>query len=338
MADDLSAEGVKSYDELKADLESYGEQQRQVEQLLLQDPSNGELSEMYDSLSEVIALTKDLLADAKAQHDAALAAVAAATSGAPAGAGAAADSAPAAAAASTSGAPAAAPAGSLGAAQIATPAGLAAAGGVADQIRRAQQRQALTGQAPSGWAVGAECLAYYATDSQWYPAKVESVTEAGNFVVVYDGYGNTEELVPGSVRPRADEAPQEEVYRGVAAPKRKRVEEQPTVTEIPKWLEIKPEDDERTVVKKKKLLKSYKSKIRFQNMDIQQKEKQGSWQQFLKGKGSKPKSGFITGKKKGSMFSVPEGGKVGVIGSGKAMTDYKKAGRHDFSLDGDGGE
>lgn len=36
-------------------------------------------------------------------------------------------------------------------------------------------------------------------------------------------------------------------------------------------------------------------------MDIAQKEKQGSWQSFLKGKGSKSKTGFITGKKKQSM-------------------------------------
>jgi hypothetical protein len=33
-------------------------------------------------------------------------------------------------------------------------------------------------------------------------------------------------------------------------------------------------------------------------------------------------------------FSVPEGGKVGVVGSGRGMTDYKKAGRHEFSVDG----
>ena len=38
------------------------------------------------------------------------------------------------------------------------------------------------------------------------------------------------------------------------------------------------------------------------------------------------------GKKKESMFSVPEGvnAKVGVIGSGKAPTDYKAKSRHDF--------
>jgi hypothetical protein len=57
------------------------------------------------------------------------------------------------------------------------------------------------------------------------------------------------------------------------------------------WLEIKPGDDEKTVARKKKLLKSYKSKKRFQQMDIKQKERADSWQSFLKGKGSKPKQG-----------------------------------------------
>jgi survival-of-motor-neuron-related-splicing factor 30 len=88
------------------------------------------------------------------------------------------------------------------------------------------------------------------------------------------------------------------------------------------------------VARKKKLLKSYKSKIRFQNLDLAQKEKQGSWQAFLKGKGGKAKAGYMTGKKKQSMFSVPEGGKVGVIGSGRGMTDYQKQGRHEFQVDG----
>jgi len=157
-----------------------------VEQLLLLDPENAELAEMYSSLGEVITLTKDLLADAKQQHG---------TAG-PSGARAAA----AAAAAATSAPPVASTSSAaLGASQIAMPAQLSAPaaalqGNVADQIKKAQQRSALAGQAPAGWAVGAECLAYYATDAQWYPARVESVTEGGNFVVVYEGYGNTEEV------------------------------------------------------------------------------------------------------------------------------------------------
>lgn len=59
----------------------------------------------------------------------------------------------------------------------------------------------------------------------------------------------------------------------------------------PQWLTIKEGDDEKTVARKKKLLKSYKSKMRFQHMDVVQKEKQSSWQSFLKGKGSKKKTG-----------------------------------------------
>lgn len=65
---------------------------------------------------------------------------------------------------------------------------------VADQIRKAQVKQALLGQGNAAWAVGAECLALYSGDGQYYPAKVKSVTDAGNFVVVFDGYGNEEEV------------------------------------------------------------------------------------------------------------------------------------------------
>ena len=64
---------------------------------------------------------------------------------------------------------------------------------------------------------------------------------------------------------------------------------------LPQWLEIQPEDDEKTRVKKRKLAKSYKSKIRFQKMDAQQREKQSSWLNFQKGKGTKKKAGFFTG-------------------------------------------
>ena len=49
---------------------------------------------------------------------------------------------------------------------------------------------------------------------------------------------------------------------------------------------------------------------------------------------NKKKSGFMTGSKKKSMFSVAEGSdaRVGVVGSGKGMTDYKKKKRHEFDI------
>ncbi len=40
----------------------------QVEELLLGDPENEEMLDMYNSLTEVIELTKDLLKDAREQH------------------------------------------------------------------------------------------------------------------------------------------------------------------------------------------------------------------------------------------------------------------------------
>lgn len=44
-----------------------------------------------------------------------------------------------------------------------------------------------------------------------------------------------------AVRPRKEH--DEVGYQAVAAPKRKRVEDEPIVTEIPKWLAIKETDD-----------------------------------------------------------------------------------------------
>lgn len=294
-------------------MQEYRGQLEQVEQLLLMDPENQELSDMYNGLAEVIELTEDLLKDAleqQKQHETA-------------------------ATAAVAGALAAGPLGLNPLLQIVTPPTLnlpsILPASVAEQIRRAQVRAALTGQAPVAWAIGAKCQALY-SDGEWYEAKVESINAAGQFVVVFEGYGNREELPATQVRPIPEAS---EVYRGVAAPKRKRVEEEPTVTEIPKWLEVKDNDDEKTKARKRKLLKSYKSKIRFQNMDLAQKKKQDSWQSFVKGKGTKKKTGFLTDMKKKSIFTVPEGidAKVGVVGSGKGMTDYQRRARHEFNLD-----
>lgn len=94
-------------------------------------------------------------------------------------------------------------------------------------------------------------------------------------------------------------------------------------------------DDEKTKQKKKKLAKSFKSKQRFQKMDAVQKQKADSWKAFIS-KGTKKKSGLAAVRKKGSMFSVPEGAnaKVGVVGSGQGMTEYGGKRRHDFVYGG----
>lgn len=55
------------------------------------------------------------------------------------------------------------------------------------------------------------------------------------------------------------------------------------------WLTIREADDEKTKAKKRKLQKSWKSKLRFQQMDLETKKRQQSWLNFRKGKGAKKK-------------------------------------------------
>lgn len=305
------------YEELEGNLTEYTTQLEQVEQLLLMDPDNDELQDMYNSLAEVIQLTTELLKDAQQDH--ASRGLEVQASKQYAGAAITAQEMAALASHMVTTPP-----------QLQIPSILPAS--VAEQIRRAQIRAALLGQAPAAWAIGAKCQAVYSGDYEFYPATVQGVTPGGKFIVIFDGYEGKEELDPQYVRPPPET---NEVYKGVAAPKRKAVEDEPIVTEIPKWLEIKDADDEKTKSRKRKLLKSYKSKMRFQTMDLVQKEKANSWQNFVSGKGAKKKTGFFTGRKKESMFKVPEGSssKVGVVGSGKGMTNYQKRARHEFGLD-----
>jgi survival-of-motor-neuron-related-splicing factor 30 len=56
------------------------------------------------------------------------------------------------------------------------------------------------------------------------------------------------------------------------------------VEEMPKWLAIKPTDDEKTRQRKRKLAKAFKSKARFARLDLQQKQKADAWKQFVSGK------------------------------------------------------
>lgn len=65
---------------------------------------------------------------------------------------------------------------------------------VAEQIRKAQIRAALAGQAPASWLVGAKVQAVYSADGQYYDATVEGVAASGNVVVAYEGYAEKEEV------------------------------------------------------------------------------------------------------------------------------------------------
>ncbi|PRW20751.1 survival of motor neuron-related-splicing factor 30 [Chlorella sorokiniana] len=122
-----------------------------------------------------------------------------------------------------------------------------------------------------------------------YDAVVEAPGHAGTFVVVFEGYGTQEEVGKDAIQLRGAE--DDAGYRGVAAPKRRRVDDNVEVQEMPKWLQIKDSDDDKTRQKKRKLAKAYKSKARFARLDLQQKEKADAWKRFIAGK---PKKGRAT--------------------------------------------
>lgn len=304
---------MQSIDELRSNLATYEAQKAQVEELLAQDSDNAEFQELNTSLAEVVDLTRDLLQEAL-QGSTALSDLP--PSLPPGGEG-----------GIQYGQPRAAP--------IVVETSAPAVSSflppqVAQQIRAAQQKAALQGDAPAAWGIGARCQAVWSGDGEWYNATITGVSAAGNFVVSFDeDAGGIEEVVRGSVRQSLDDG---SAYRGVSAPARNKVDHNMEITEMPQWLEILPEDDEKTKIKKKKLQKSHKSKMRFAKLDKETKDRQQTWNSFQKGKVSKKKPAGFIGTKKTSMFSVPEGigGKVGVTGSGREMTEAPTRGRHDF--------
>ena len=62
-----------------------------------------------------------------------------------------------------------------------------------------------------------------------------------------------------------------------------------TLVTCTQWLEIKPTDDDKKRAKKRKLQKSFKSKLRFQKLDLETKARQQSWLDFKRGKGARKK-------------------------------------------------
>ncbi|WZZ35951.1 uncharacterized protein LOC106443629 [Brassica napus] len=91
---------------------------------------------------------------------------------------------------------------------------------------------------------------------------------------------------------------------------------------LPAKLKIDPNDPEDVKIAKRRKIHAFKSKARQEQLEVAQ----NTWQQFQTTK----KVGFYTGRKKESIFKSPEDpfGKVGVIGSGKGLTDFQKREKH----------
>ena len=65
---------------------------------------------------------------------------------------------------------------------------------VKEQIRIAQQRAALAGQAPPEWAIGASVQGRYSGDGKWYAGEITAISAAGKFIVHLNQYDIKEEM------------------------------------------------------------------------------------------------------------------------------------------------
>eukprot|EP00268_Persea_americana_P064000 TRINITY_DN8369_c0_g1_i1.p1 TRINITY_DN8369_c0_g1~~TRINITY_DN8369_c0_g1_i1.p1 ORF type:complete len:308 (-),score=99.95 TRINITY_DN8369_c0_g1_i1:373-1296(-) len=290
-------------EELTSNLDTYNDQLHQIRKLLADDPGNSEYADMEKELVEVIGLTEELLATAK-QAD------------------------------------------------------LSGLGSTEDADLSLDQHQtvgsaehntesSVISEPYERLPIGTKVQAVWSDDGDWYDATIEAHTPIG-YYVAYDGWGNKEEVDPANVRPiegavvdalveaeRVAEATKEAIKRKIAQAASADFQSR----NLPAKLRIEPDDPEDVKAAKRKKIHAFKSKVRFEQLEVTQNKRQNAWQQFQTTKGRSKKIGFFSGRKRESIFKSPEDpkGKVGVTGSGKGLTEFQKREKH-LHLKGGGTE
>ncbi|KAF1317883.1 hypothetical protein FI667_g14397, partial [Globisporangium splendens] len=228
-----------------------------------------------------------------------------------------------------------------------------------DEVRESALREVVPssgdgGQLPAKEAidVGFQCEAKYYVDSQFYTCSVTEVTPYG-FRVLFDGYGNSEEVPYEYLRPLTAVAASATASAAVGASSSvfssstgvasssssssspKKAPAKPFVApiekpiKIPENLQILPTDSEAEKERKRKRLRAIKSLNRHKTIDNERNMKQNAWKSFQHNaikKKAKGTSGVLS-KRGTSIFASPEtvDGRVGVVGSGQGMTAFQDA-------------
>ncbi|KAF0699078.1 Aste57867_10351 [Aphanomyces stellatus] len=179
---------------------------------------------------------------------------------------------------------------------------------------------------PSLIEVGYSCLAKYYVDGQYYKGNITSLTPHG-CIVLFDGYGNSEEVPASYLRAVDTKA---EAAAAVEKPKK----DESALISIPANLTILPTDTEAEKDRKRKRIRAIKSLNRHKSIDIERNTKQNDWAKFqAKAAGKKRPVGVISNPKKSSIFASPAtvDGRVGVVGSDQKMTHFNDT-RKKFKL------
>ncbi|KAL3515771.1 hypothetical protein ACH5RR_022673 [Cinchona calisaya] len=279
-------------EELASNLSTYKEQLQQVRKLLDDEPGNSEYLDMEKELVEVISLTEELLATAKQNENSGL--------------------------------------------------GVGTSGDASLSLRHVGASSTLESRSmldhSDKFPIGTKVRAVWSEDGEWYEATIEAHTPNG-YYVSYDGWGNKEEVDPDNVRPIHEETANalleaEKVAEATKAALKRKIAQAASTDfqsrSLPAKLLIEPDDPEDVKAAKRKKIHAFKSKMRIEQLEVSQNKRQNAWQQFQTTKARAKKVGFFSGRKRESIFKSPvdPNGKVGVIGSGKGLTEFQRREKH----------
>ncbi|KAK2194905.1 hypothetical protein BdWA1_001695 [Babesia duncani] len=117
----------------------------------------------------------------------------------------------------------------------------------------------------------------------------EGPTDTG-FVVTYKDYNTSEQVPRDRIRLKVKKVIE---YKEITTP---------AGYKIPENLIIKQNDSEKERLRKRKLVQTLKKQQRAEKVEAEAQKRANSWRNFQNKAGAKNKSGFMTGKREGSIF------------------------------------
>ncbi|KAE8539920.1 hypothetical protein D1P53_003858 [Cryptococcus gattii VGV] len=146
-----------------------------------------------------------------------------------------------------------------------------------------------------------------------YPARINAVVgsqESPLYAVTFKGYTSSTNLPLSSLKPHDPNAP-------IPQPQKRRADE------------LTEKEKEKKKKKGEKWMETQKQRAE------EVKEKKNAWEKF--GKKAQKKGIHISGLEGRSVFRTPDNpyGRVGVVGSGRGVTEYERMGKHKFNEEED---
>jgi len=171
---------------------------------------------------------------------------------------------------------------------------------------------------PAQCQPGTKLQAIFSEDGLWYDCVITEQTEKG-YQVTFLEYSNKEEVGFDRVRLQGS-------GNKIQSEKKKNIKEiiTPGGYKIPDNLMAHPGDTDEIRERKQRKIRAIKNKQRDEMQSKEHEVRAGGWQKFVKKSSAMSKTGYMTGRKKESIFKVPDrhDSKVGVTGSGSGMTNF----------------